>query len=154
MYWIGVFKQVANKSMTRFVVSNSSTCLLIQNPTLAFRTSNNSLHGILNFLVRNNTLVATSRQNSRFVKQVRQVSTRKTRSQLSQAYQVNIVAQWLVCRMNVQNLFTTLNIRNINHDLTVKTTRTQQRWVQNVSTVGSSNQYNRIVCFEAVHFYQ
>ena len=56
--------------------------------------------------------------------------------------------------MHLQNFFTATHIRTVYGNLTVKTTRTQQCWVQNVRTVGCCDDNNAFVAVEAVHFYQ
>ena len=56
--------------------------------------------------------------------------------------------------MHLKNLFTTTNIGQTYIDLTVKSTGTQQGFVQHVWSVGGSNHNHAFVAFKTVHFYQ
>ena len=56
--------------------------------------------------------------------------------------------------MDFQDLLTTANIWQADHDLTVKAARTQQRRVQYVRTVGGGDNDNAFVAFETVHLNQ
>ena len=56
--------------------------------------------------------------------------------------------------MYLQNGQSTLYIRTIYHNLAVKTTWTQQSWIKNIRTVGSSNNDNTLIGCKAVHLNQ
>ncbi|MNJ26220.1 hypothetical protein D3C77_206900 [compost metagenome] len=56
--------------------------------------------------------------------------------------------------MNLENLFTTPNIRQTDHDLTVETTWTQQSRVKYVRTVGRGDNNDAIVHFKTIHLDQ
>ena len=56
--------------------------------------------------------------------------------------------------MHTQNSLSALYIRIANNNLTVKPTRTQQRWVENISPVGGCNDNDIIFSSKAIHFYQ
>ena len=101
MNGIGAFKHVANQSMARLMVRNGLARTFIENAAFALRTGDNTLHGVLNFLVGDDVLVATSRKNCRLVEQVGQISTRKARGELGDAGKINVIGQGLVGGMNV-----------------------------------------------------
>ncbi|MNV15432.1 hypothetical protein D3C71_1061590 [compost metagenome] len=56
--------------------------------------------------------------------------------------------------MDFQNLFTTANIRQTNHNLAVETAWTQQCRVKYVRTVSRSNNDDTFVTFKAIHLNQ
>ena len=56
--------------------------------------------------------------------------------------------------MYLEDLLATTNVRQANHDLTVKTTRTQQRRVKHVRTVGGGNHNDAVVHLKAIHLNQ
>ena len=56
--------------------------------------------------------------------------------------------------MNFQDLLTTANIWQANHNLTVETARTQQGWVENVRTVSRSDNDDTFVTFKTIHLNQ
>ena len=56
--------------------------------------------------------------------------------------------------VNVQDLFTASDIGKCDVDLAVKTTRAQQRRIQNIGAVGRSNHNHAHIGFKAVHLDQ
>ena len=56
--------------------------------------------------------------------------------------------------MYLENFLTSLDVRTIHYNLTIKTAGTQQSRVQNIRTVGSSNHDDAFVSAKAVHFNQ
>ncbi|CSB05729.1 Uncharacterised protein [Vibrio cholerae] len=56
--------------------------------------------------------------------------------------------------MHFKNLLTTTHIWQAYHDLTVKTSRTQQCWVQHVRTVGCRDDNNAFIAFKTIHLNQ
>ena len=56
--------------------------------------------------------------------------------------------------MNLQDSFTPLQIRQLNRNTAVKTSRTQQRLVQGFRTVSSRQNYYALAAVKAVHFAQ
>jgi hypothetical protein len=56
--------------------------------------------------------------------------------------------------MDLRIRLTARDIRQRHHNLTVKPARTQQRRVQNIRTVGRSNQDHAFVGFKPIHFNQ
>ena len=53
--------------------------------------------------------------------------------------------------MDLQHFLTAADVRAVNDDAAIKTAGTQQRWIQNVRTVGSSDQDDAFIRFKAVH---
>ena len=56
--------------------------------------------------------------------------------------------------MHLQDLFSSLNIRSSNHNLPVKTSRTQDGRIQNIHTVGSSHNDDSFIYTKTIHLYQ
>src|SRR4051794_25821209 len=54
--------------------------------------------------------------------------------------------------MNFKNLLATANIWSRHNDATVETTWTKKSWIENVRTIGCSDQDHAFVGFKAVHF--
>ena len=53
--------------------------------------------------------------------------------------------------MHAQDLLAALHIRTVDRNLTVKTTGTQQRRIQNVRAVGGGDQDDRLALLKTVH---
>src|SRR6185437_13292092 len=56
--------------------------------------------------------------------------------------------------MNTQNFFTSANVGTIHNHPAIKTSRPQQRRIENVWPIGCCHQNDAFVRFEAVHFDQ
>ena len=68
--------------------------------------------------------------------------------------QIHIFAQRLVLCMNLQNVFSTLNIRSSDRDLTIKSSRTKNCRVKNIHTVRCCHYNNSFIDRETIHLYQ
>src|SRR5204863_7898701 len=56
--------------------------------------------------------------------------------------------------MHPQNLFASFYVRKVDRDLPVETTRSQQRWVENVRAVCCGDDNDTFLGVEPVHLYQ
>ncbi len=65
-----------------------------------------------------------------------------------------MVAQRHLAHVHLEDLFAPADIRQADHHLAVEAARTQQRRVQNVRTVGGSDDDDAIVHLEAIHLHQ
>src|SRR3546814_11242160 len=66
----------------------------------------------------------------------------------------SVVSQRHGTHVDFQNLLTTAHVRQRHHDLTIETTRTQQRRIEHVRTVGRGDDDDDLAAFETVHFDQ
>ena len=140
--------------MTRLVVSRRFFLRFRHHHGATFRTHHDFVFRFLELNHRHNAFVATSSEQCRFVHQVRQVSTGETRSTTGNDCRVDIGCQWYATHVNFQDLLTTANIWQANHNLTVETARTQQGWVENVRTVSRSDNDDTFVTFKTIHLNQ
>ncbi|VFT73405.1 Uncharacterised protein [Klebsiella aerogenes] len=146
--------QTADNGVACFVVSGRFFLRFRHHHGATFRTHHDFVFRFFELNHRNNTFVAASSKQRRFVDQVRQVRTREARGTARNDRRVDIRRQRYATHMHFQDLFTTANIRQTNDNLTVEAAWTQQRGVQNVRTVSRRDNDNTFVTFEAVHFNQ
>ena len=154
MHRICIWQQHTYQGVTTLMICSQTFLLVAHNLGLALRTSHNPLNGILQLRHKDGLLVATSCQQSSLVNQVAQICTSKARCSPCQHLQIHILVHWLTLDMYLQNGQSTLYIRTIYHNLAVKTTWTQQSWIKNIRTVGSSNNDNTLIGCKAVHLNQ
>ena len=69
-------------------------------------------------------LVSSCGKQSGLVKKIFKICSCKSGSSLSYLLQINLLTQRFAFRMNLQDLFSSLNIWSSNHNLSVKTART------------------------------
>ena len=98
--------------------------MLVHEPSLLLRSSNNAIDSFVQLRVTNHRQVGTSRQQSGLVEDVSQVSTRHARGTTGNRRQVDIVGHGLTVSVNLENLETAIEIRSLHCDLTVETPRT------------------------------
>lgn len=65
--------------------------------------------------------------------------------------EVDVGSHGLVARMDLENLFASLDVGQIDVNLTVETARTKQSRVENIRAVGRGHDDDALVCFKAVH---
>ena len=56
--------------------------------------------------------------------------------------------------MDLENQFAAANVRQRHDDLAIESSRSQQRGIQNIRTVGCRNNNNPLIAFKTVHFDQ
>jgi hypothetical protein len=56
--------------------------------------------------------------------------------------------------MHFQNLFTIIDIRQINRDAAIKTTRTKECWIEHIGPVGSCHHDYARIRLKTIHFNQ
>ena len=93
-------------------------------------------------------------ENGSLVEQVAQVRAGEAGSGTGHGFQVHGGIQLLVPGVDLQDLLTALHVRTAHVDLPVKPAGTQQGGVQNVGTVGGSQDNDTFGTGEAVHFHQ
>ena len=96
-------------------------------------------------------MLASHCQQSGLVHQVFKVCTGEAGSTLCNGLEVNIVRQRLTACMDLEYGLPALYIGHADIDLTVKTTRAQQRVIENIRAVCCRHDYDALVIAETVH---
>ena len=151
---IGVLQDVAHQGVAALMVGNRGALGFGHHATLALRSGNHALHRLLDLVHRDHRTMTASGQQRRLVEQVCQIGTSKANGHLGELLKLNVLVHRLVLGMHAQDLLAALHIRTVNRDLAVKTTGAQQCRVQNVRTVGRSDQDDRLALLKAVHLDQ
>ena len=136
------------------MVCGDLTFVLVHDARGTLRTSHDAVNRLVDSAVVNHVTVITGGQQSRLVHDVRQVSAGEAGGTLRDLSQVNSVSDRLACRVNAQDVFAALHVGCVHTNLAVKTTRTQQRRVQNIRSVRCRNDDDVRVTVKAVHLNQ
>ena len=151
---IGVLQDVAHQGVTALVVGNRGALGFGHHTTLALRSGNHALHRFLDLVHRDHGTMAAGSQQRRLVEQVCQIGAGKANGHLGELLKLHVLVHRLVLGMHAQDLLAALHIRTVNRNLTVKTTGAQQRRIQDVRTVGRSDQDDRLALLKTVHLDQ
>lgn len=92
------------------------------------------------------------REKRRFVEQVGKIRAGETDGRGCNGVQIDIRIQRFLACMNLQDCLAAVKIGDIDRDLAVKPSGTEQGGVENVGTGGRRHDDNAVVGAEAVHF--
>ena len=137
--------------VSRLMVGGQALVLLGDDVALLLHTHNHLEQGLLDLLLRDQLLVAAGCQQRRLIEQVLEICTGEACGRLGNIRKLDVRIKLFVARMHLEDRLATLDVRCANIDLTVKAARTQQRIVQNILSVGRSDDNNALVRSEAVH---
>ena len=151
---IGMLQDVAHQGVAALVVGNRGALGFGHHTTLALRTGNHALHRFLDLVHRDHGTMAAGSQQRRLVEQVRQIGAGKANGHLGELLKLHVLVHRLVLGMHAQDLLAALHIRTVDRNLTVKTTGTQQCRIQNIGSVGRSDQDDRLALLKTVHLDQ
>ena len=91
-----MLQNVPDKRVSALVIGNRGALNIGHHTALALRASNDTLHGLFDFVHANLRLATTSSKQGRFVKEVCQVGTGKANGQLRKLIKAHIGSQRLV----------------------------------------------------------
>ena len=148
---VAILNRQTNCNVTSFVNCGRVTLVFVHHEALSFGAHQNAVTRKLDVLASNSRRIVTSRRDRGFVHQVRELGSGETRSSARNPLQIETVFEFQVTRMNFQNRFTTSHISKIHRDLTIESTRTRQRLVENVRTVSRSDNDNSAGLIESIH---
>ena len=140
--------------MACLMISGDPFLLLGDHLALFLCTDANLDKGILNIFLANKYMTFSGCSNSRLIHQVLKICTCKASCSLSDLFQVYILAKRFILGMNMEDFFSSFNIRTSYANLAVKTSRTKNCRIQNIHTVGSCHYDNAFIYPEAIHLYK
>ena len=149
-----IFHRPSGEGVAAFVIGGNLLLVLGDNLRGAARATNHTVSSFLQCVGSNNIAVHACGKQRSFVQHVLQIRTGHTGGALSQRLEIHIWTQWLILRMDLQDVFTTRKIRVGDRDLAVETTGAQQRRIQNVGTVRRCDEDDALAIAEAVHLHQ
>ena len=96
-------------------------------------------------------VILASREQRRFVHQVRKIRTREPRGSPGDDAGLHVGVERDLAHVHAQDLLAPPDVGKRDHDLTVEPSRAQQRRVQHIRPVGRSNYDDALVAVEPVH---
>ena len=145
---------MAHQRMTHLVIRRHLPLMLRQQPRPLLRTRDHPHDPLLQLDHLDRLLAPPRRQQRRLVHEIRQIGTREPRRPSRQRIEIDLRRDRLTLRMHLQDPPPTVPIRPVNHDLTIKPTRPQQRRIENIRTVRRRNQNDVVLQLEPIHLHQ
>ena len=151
---IGIRNFQTDERVAGFVISGDALLFVRDDHALALGAHQHFVFGQLEVGHRHNLLVVARRVQRRFVNQVGEVRAGESRSAARDHADVNVFAERNLARVNFQNAFAAAHVRSRYDDTPIKSAGSKQRRIQNVRTVGRSDQNHAVVRFKAIHLNQ
>ena len=147
---LAVLAQRGDQCVADLMVSHDSLFDVRQDGALLFGTRNDGFKGHQQILLIDHLAAVAHGAQRRLIDQIGKVCADRTGRRLRDLFQVDILCQLDIARMHQKGLVAALQIRAVDHDAAVKTTRTQQRLVQNFRTVRRREDDHALGGIEAV----
>ena len=148
---VGVREEPAYYCVTGLVMSYGLLFFRCDNLVLSFQTSNYPVHSIEEILLIHTLLVAAGSSEGGFVADIRDVGTGETWSVLCQEFEIEVVGKLDTLEMNLENLFSFLQVRQVHVNLAVETSCPEQCLVQYVCTVGGCENDDSGIGVKSIH---
>lgn len=150
----GVLEEPRDDSMASLMISNLGPFLLGHKHVPLLNAAHHSVSCRLEVL-HGHKLPLTSGGNQRsFIAKIRQVGSRESGAQSGKRSGVflDTLLQGQFLQVQFHDLFSGLDVRKTDRNLSVKSTRSQEGRIEDISAVGSSEDNDSFICLEAVHF--
>ena len=147
-------REQRDECVSRFVVGGDPLVLVLDDHAAALGPHQDLVLRVLEVLVRHPARVASRREQRSFVHQVLQVRTDEAGSAPRLELEVDVVRQRHASGVDLEDLEPALEIRSRHDHATVKASRAQQRWIEHVGPVRSSDHDHALVRLEAVHLHE
>ncbi len=134
-----------------FVIGGDFLLVIGQQHRLALGAHEHLVLGNLKVVHQDDLAVLAGSVKRGFVDHVREVGAGEARCAARKHGEIDIVSQGNLAAVNPQDLFAATNVRTRDHHAAVETAGAQQRRVEYVRPVGSGDEDNAFVRFEAVH---
>ena len=147
-------QMVHRNGVPRFVIGGDPAVAFELHIAALFRTGNDLEHGGFQRLHRDERGVAVRGVERCLVEQVFQIRAGKAAGRARDRFQVDVLRKRLISGMDAEDLLTPLDIGQIDKHLTVETTGTQQRRIEDVLAVGRRKDDHAVRALKAVHLDQ
>mmetsp|Transcript_16224 Transcript_16224/g.34085 ORF Transcript_16224/g.34085 Transcript_16224/m.34085 type:complete len:284 (+) Transcript_16224:771-1622(+) len=142
--------------MSRLVVGNE---LVLSggehgSSSLLFEPDHNAVNGSINLFPSDGGLALACCCNCSFVHEILELGSRKSWGTTSNGLEIDIGFQGLATGVHTEDAGASLEVGEVDGDLPIKTSRTQQGLIQNVNTVSSRDGNDSRVSVETIHLNQ
>ena len=140
--------------MPGFMIGGTLFIRFRDDSALFLRSHDDLVDPLVQFKVPDHVFSRTSRQNRRFVEQIGKIGPGEPARHAGDHLEIDVGGQGLIAGMDLEDRLSALDVGQIDVDLPVKTSGTEQRTVQNIRTVGCRHYNDAFVGLEAVHLHE
>src|SRR5690606_12492571 len=148
------FEVPTTDSMTGFVVCDNLFFCRGNQFVLFLQSPDDFIQRVIEIFHIDRLLISASGNQGCFVAHIGYFSPCKSRRHFSQFFSMDIVCNFDVLEVDIENLPATVEVGAVDADLPIESTGTQKRTIQYIGPVGSSHQNNAFFTGESVHFDQ
>ena len=151
MHVFGFFAELGKNGVPRLVIRGAFFVRLGYDAALLLRSHDNFVDPFVKLMVADHGFAFACRKDRRLVQEVGKICARKTARHARDNLKVYFGRKRFVARMHLQDLFAPLYVGQVDINLSVKASGTEQCVIENVGTVGRRHNDNSLVGLEAVH---
>ena len=151
---MGIGQKPTDRRVPRFVMSDGEFLLIGNNLFLALQSADNPVHRLGKGRFVHRLLVVAGRIERRLIAHIGNIRSGEAGRMLGDKIQVEIRSQFNFAQMHLKDFLTLIQVRQINVNLTVKTTGPHQSLVQNIGPVGRSQDNHPAVGVKTIHLRQ
>ncbi len=142
---VGAGNHSGDKRMPCFMVCGVSFFFITDDHALALGPHHDLVFRLFEIRVFKTFLVVTRGKKRCLINEILEVRAGKSRGSAGNHREIHIIGNRHLFGMDLEYAFPTLYVRHRHQNLSVKASRTEERRVQNIRTVGGGNQYNPLV---------
>ncbi len=154
LHGIGARQRRRNQGMPALVIGGDQLLVLVHQPAALLRPGDDPVDRLVQVGVGDHPLVLAGGQQCGLVEHVGQVGAGETRGTARHALEIDVGTHRLALGMHLEDLETPLQVRGLDGDLPIETSRAQQRGIQHVGPVGGGDQDDSAADVETVHLDQ
>ena len=149
-----VRQEAADDGMATLVIRGQLGFTPRHDPTPALWSGAHAIDSFLELGHGDGCFVASGGKNRRFVEDIGEVGSGKSRRLPGQCLKRDVWLQRFATRMHVENRLSTAYVWRGNNDHSIETTRPQQGRVEDIRPIGRRDDNHASMVFKSVHFHQ
>ena len=152
LHRLGIFLQSTDQCMTNLMVRNDPSFLLAHDPIFLFLTYKHLLYRFKQILLIYIFSAMLHRIDRCLIDHIGKIRTNSSACCQCDRVQIHTVIQMDILGMYLQDRYSSLQIRLIYNDTSVKSSGTQQCLIQNLRSVGCTKHQDSFGGIKAIHF--
>ncbi len=154
VHGLHLLQKHAGENVPDLVISRDLLIFFGDDPAFLFHTQGKLIFCFFKIYHGERILVLICRNQRRFVHEIGEVRPTESGSSARDDFQMDILTERHLRRMNFENLRASFDIRQINRHLTIETPRTQESGIQYIRPICSRDDDHSLVRLKSVHLHQ